>query len=244
MRTLRLLIEYDGTHFVGWQSQENGRTIQGELERAWQILVKEAIRPIGSGRTDAGTHAFGQVAHFQTKSALPIERLLCGLNGILPPDIAIRHIEEAPPDFHARYNAKRKRYRYRIHQGKAALNRPQVWTYYPGLSLPPMVEAAAFLPGEHHFGAFCKQDPVPERFNCQVFAANWSQQGNELVFEIEANRFLRHMVRILVGTMVEIGRSHLPPEAICKLLASGDRAAAGATAPALGLSLLWVAYDP
>jgi tRNA pseudouridine38-40 synthase len=120
MRTLRLLIEYDGSHFVGWQSQENGRTIQGELERAWQILVKEAIRPNGSGRTDAGTHAFGQVAHFQTKSALPIERLLRGLNGILPPDIAIRHIEEAPPDFHARYNAKRKRYRYRIHQGKAA----------------------------------------------------------------------------------------------------------------------------
>ena len=85
---------------------------------------------------------------------------------------------------------------------------------------------------------------MPERFNCQVFAANWSQQGNELVFEIEANRFLRHMVRILVGTMVEIGRSHLPAQAICKLLASGDRAAAGATAPALGLSLLWVAYDP
>lgn len=243
MRTLRLLLEYDGSDFVGWQSQVKSRTIQGELERALQILLKESIRPMGSGRTDAGTHALGQIAHFQTQSTMPTERLLRGLNGLLPADIAIHAVDEVAADFHARYSAKRKRYRYRIHQGKPAINRNQVWTYYPELSLPPMAEAATLLPGKHAFGAFCKQDPVPESMHCQVFAADWSQQGTELIFEIEANRFLRHMVRIIVGTMVEIGRGIRPADDIRTLLASGDRTAAGATAPALGLILLWVAYE-
>jgi len=243
MRILRLLLEYDGSDFVGWQSQDEGRTIQDELERALKILLKESIRPIGSGRTDAGTHALGQVAHFKTHSALSTERILRGLNGLLPCDIAIHQVDEAPLDFHARYSAKHKRYRYRIHRGKPALNRSQVWTYYPELYLAPMAEAAIFLPGEHNFGAFCKQDPVPESFRCHIHAAHWTERGSELVFEIEANRFLRHMVRIIVGTMVEIGRGIRSPEDLPTLLSSGDRSAAGATAPALGLSLLWVAYD-
>ena len=242
MRTLRLLLEYDGTDFVGWQCQDHGRTIQGELERALQILLKESIRPIGSGRTDAGTHALGQVAHFQTRSDLPTECLLRGLNGLLPPDIAIRAVDEAPSDFHARYSAKRKRYRYRIHRGKSAVNRSQVWTYYQELSLAPMAAAARLLTGAHAFGAFCKQDPVPESLSCQIFDATWSKQGLELVFEIEANRFLRHMVRILVGTMVDIGRSTQPPDDISALLVSGNRATAGPTAPSCGLCLLWVTY--
>ena len=242
MRTLRLLLEYDGSDFVGWQCQDHGRTIQGELERALQILLKESIRPIGSGRTDAGTHALGQVAHFQTQSDLPTERLFRSLNGLLPPDVALRAIDEAPADFHARYSAKRKRYRYRIHCGKSAINRSQVWTYYQELSPAPMAAAARLLIGEHAFGAFCKQDPVPASLSCQIFDAAWSKQGAELVFEIEANRFLRHMVRILVGTMVDIGRSTRPPDDISALLSSGNRAAAGPTAPSSGLCLLWVVH--
>ena len=242
MRTLRLLLEYDGTHFVGWQSQDRGRTVQDELERALRVLTKASIRPIGSGRTDAGTHALGQVAHFQTASDLPTERLLRGLNGLLPADIAIRAIDEVPADFHARYSAKRKRYRYRIHLAKSALNRSQVWAYYQALSLAPMRAAARTLIGTHGFGAFCKQDPVPNSLDCQIYDADWSVQGAELVFEIEGNRFLRHMVRILVGTMVDIGRGARPAEDIAALLASGERADAGPTAPAHGLCLLWVAY--
>ena len=242
MRTLRLLLEYDGTHFVGWQSQDRGRTVQDELERALRVLTKASIRPIGSGRTDAGTHALGQVAHFQTASDLPTERLLRGLNGLLPADIAIRAIDEGPADFHARYSAKRKRYRYRIHLAKSALNRSQVWAYYQALSLAPMRAAARALIGTHGFGAFCKQDPVPNSLDCQIYDADWSVQGTELVFEIEGNRFLRHMVRILVGTMVDIGRGARPAEDIAALLASGERADAGPTAPAHGLCLLWVAY--
>jgi tRNA pseudouridine38-40 synthase len=243
MRTLRLLLEYDGSDFAGWQIQDNGRTVQGELERALGILLKESIRPIGSGRTDAGTHALGQVAHFQTASELPTERLLRGLNGLLPVDIAVREIGEVPSDFHARYSAKNKRYRYRIHMGKSAINRSRVWTYHSGLSLAPMVSAARLLLGDHSFGAFCKQDPVPESLHCQIVDCTWSRQGAELVFEIEANRFLRHMVRILVGTMVEIGRGVQPQSHMADLLASGDRSTAGPTAPARGLCLLWVRYD-
>ena len=242
MRTLRLVLEYDGTHFVGWQSQKSGRTVQDALERALHTLLKEPVRLTGSGRTDAGTHTLGQVAHFQTEAALPTHQLLRSLNGLLPPDIAVRAVDEVAEDFHARYSATRKRYRYRIHQGKSAINRTQVWTYYPALSLAPMAAAATTLCGEHSFGAFCKQDPVPEHLTCHIFDAVWSQRGPELVFEIEANRFLRHMVRILVGTMVEIGRGTRPSEAIAELLTSGDRTAAGATAPACGLCLLWVAY--
>ena len=242
MRTLRLVLEYDGTHFVGWQSQKSGRTVQDALEQALHTLLKEPVRLTGSGRTDAGTHALGQVAHFQTEAALPTHQLLRSLNGLLPPDIAVRAADEVAADFHARYSAARKRYRYRIHQGKAAVNRTQVWTYYPALSLAPITEAATTLCGEHSFGAFCKQDPIPEHLTCRVFDAVWSQRGPELVFEIEANRFLRHMVRIIVGTMVEIGRGTMPPEAIAELLTSGDRTAAGTTAPACGLCLLWVAY--
>ncbi len=242
MRTLRLVIEYDGTHFAGWQSQKSDRTVQDALEQALHTLIKEPVRLIGAGRTDAGTHAFGQVAHFQTETTLPLDRLLRSLNGLLPPDIAVRTADEVAAGFHARYSATRKRYRYRIHQGKAAVNRTQVWTYYSALSLAPMAAAARALCGERAFGAFCKQDPIPEHLTCRVFDAVWSQRGPELVFEIEANRFLRHMVRILVGTMVEIGRGMRPPTAITDLLASGDRTAAGATAPASGLCLLWVAY--
>ena len=243
MRTLRLLIEYDGNHFVGWQSQDRGRTVQDELKRALHVLTKESIRPIGSGRTDAGTHALGQVAHFQTASELSTERLLRGLNGLLPADIAIRTIDEAPADFHARYSAVRKRYRYRIHLAKSALNRSQVWAYYQALSLAPMRDAAHVLVGTHGFGAFCKQDPVPDSLDCQIYDADWNAQGGELIFEIEANRFLRHMVRILVGTMVDIGRGVRPAEDIAALLASGERADAGPTAPARGLCLIRVAYD-
>lgn len=242
MRTVRLVIEYDGTHFAGWQSQKSGRTVQDALQRALHILLKEPVRLIGAGRTDAGTHALGQVAHFQTQAALPTDRLRRSLNGLLPPDIAVRAAGEVAAGFHARYSATRKRYRYRIHQGKSAIHRRQVWTYYPALALTPMAAAADSLSGERAFGAFCKQDPVPDHLTCQIFAAAWSQRGSELVFEIEANRFLRHMVRILVGTMVEIGRGRRPPSAIADLIASGDRAAAGPTAPACGLCLLWVAY--
>ena len=242
MRNIRLLLEYDGTDFQGWQIQAQGRTVQGELARALGILLREPIRPTGAGRTDAGTHALGQVAHFHTRSALPCERILRGLNGLLPGDVAVRAADEAPAAFHARYSAYGKRYRYRIHLGKAALNRRYVWTYRHPLDPKPMQEAMGVLPGRHAFGAFCKQDPMPDDFHCQIADCALISGGRELIFEIEADRFLRHMVRILVGTLTEIGAGRRAPEDMAALLDGGKRSGAGVTAPARGLCLLWVAY--
>ncbi|MFC1526495.1 tRNA pseudouridine(38-40) synthase TruA [Candidatus Latescibacterota bacterium] len=249
-RTIRLDLEYDGTDFVGWQIQARGRSIQGELHRALGQLLREEVMPVGSGRTDAGTHALGQVAHFHTTSGLPPERLARALNSLLPPDIAVTACSEASGDFHARYSALSKRYRYRIATAKPALDRRFVWTLYRSLDLQRLNDAAGALSGTHQFAAFCKQDPVPERFDCRILDCCWYRQGLELVFEVEANRFLRHMVRILVGTMVEVGLGQRPGSCLPELLAPCEgasearerRASAGPTAPATGLCLLRVVY--
>ena len=241
-RAIRLVLEYDGTDFAGWQIQARDRTVQGELALALQTLLQEPICPIGAGRTDAGTHALGQVAHFHTHSTLPLLRLQRGLNSLLPPDIAVLRAEEAPADFHVRYSALSKRYRYRIRAAKSAIARRQVWTLYYPLDLEAMQAATRALPGAHSFAAFCNQDPVPENFTCCVLECGWARQEGEMVFEIEADRFLRHMVRILVGTMVEIGRGRRAPEEMAALLDSADRRRAGATAPAHGLCLVRVSY--
>jgi tRNA pseudouridine38-40 synthase len=241
-RTIRLIMEYDGSDFDGWQIQAHGRTVQGETARALESLFQEPIIPISSGRTDAGTHATGQVVHFHTDSLYPTERIQRALNGLLPPDIAIHQVADAPSDFHARYGALSKRYRYRICTGKSAIERHHVWSFYRCLDLHALTAATRFLPGNHNFSAFCKQDPVPENFTCHIIDANWARQGDELVFEIEANRFLRHMVRILVGTLSEIGHGRQNPDYLADLLRGRPRSDAGPTAPAQGLCLLWVNY--
>lgn len=243
MRGIRLLIEYDGSDFVGWQVQKHGRTVQSELANALGILLREEITPIGSGRTDAGTHALGQVAHFHTHSSAATERMLRGLNGLLPRDICIHAVDEVDLDFHARYSAKRKLYRYRIHLGKSAVQRRYTWSLHTALDIERMQDASAHLKGTHNFSAFCKQDPVPNLFSCAIYAADWRSEGHELIFEIEGNRFLRHMVRILVGTIVEIGSNKRPPNDLVRLLQYGRRKEAGKTAPACGLHLLKVCYD-
>ena len=241
-RNIRLLLEYDGTDFAGWQIQAQGRTVQGELARALEILLKEPIRPTGSGRTDAGVHALGQVAHFHTASQLPTDRILRALNGLLPADIAVRAVDGAPPDFHARYSAKSKRYQYRIHCGKSGLNRRYVWTFYQELDFEAMRRAILALPGQHSFAAFCKQNPMPDHFDCWIADCTLARNGAELIFEIEGNRFLRHMVRIIVGTLTEIGTGRRDPRAMADLLLGGQRSRAGVTAPARGLCLLRVSY--
>jgi len=241
-RTLRLLLEYQGTDFCGWQIQPQGRTVQGELARCLQVLLGEEVCPIGAGRTDAGTHALGQVAHLHTHSTLPLYCLHRGLNGLLPPDVAVLRVEEAPAHFHARYSAKTKRYRYRVRTVRSALDRPFVWSLYQELKLEPMSQAAAHLAGAHSFAAFCNQDPLPGSFVCQVQDCGWTRRGPELIFEIAADRFLRHMVRILVGTMVEVGRGRRPSGDMTRLLESADRTLAGPTAPAQGLCLVGVDY--
>ncbi len=241
-RNICLIVEYDGTEFCGWQRQQRGRSVQEELERALATLLRETVGVTGAGRTDAGTHALGQVASFRTASSIALARLCAGLNGLLPPDVAVRAARDVPPEFHARFSARSKRYRYRIHVGKAALARRYVWAVPRSLDAAAMRAAAAALRGTHSFGAFCKQDPVPPNLDCRVIDVELVERGCELIFEIEANRFLRHMVRTVVGTLQEIGAHRRPGSDMAALLASGRRDLAGRTAPARGLCLVQVKY--
>ena len=243
-RTLRLDLEYDGTGFVGWQVQASGRTVQGELQRALRRLLQDEVTPVGSGRTDAGTHALGQVAHIHTDNGLGVEQILRGVNALLPPDVAVSAVRDVDSSFHARFSARGKRYRYRIATRDSPLDRHRVWTMRRPLDLELMVAATRYLTGVLDFRAFCKALPPPDHFECRIDDAEWRLQGRELVFEVAANRFLRHMVRVLVGTLVDVGLGKLPVEGFGRLLAAAaDRSQAGQTAPSCGLCMLYVNYD-
>jgi len=245
VRNLRLLLEYDGSRYHGWQRQKNALTIQEVVESALARLTGENVRLIGSGRTDAGVHARGQVANFRTSSHLPLRAFVSGLNSLLPLDIAVLEAREVPPDFHARYSARAKTYQYHI------LNRPQrsplqqawVWWLPQPLKLELMQEAAAMVVGEHDFGAFRCRGSCSGSPRRRVLAANWQRQSDSLLtFTITANGFLRGMVRSLVGTMVEVGRGKRPLSDMQALLQGSDRSQAGPTAPAQGLVLVGVVY--
>ena len=208
-RTIRLDLEYDGTDFSGWQIQGQGRTVQGELARCLSAFLQEKILPVGAGRTDAGTHALGQVAHFHTSSAHGSKRMERALNGLLPDDIAVTCVREVLDDFHARYSALCKRYRYRMSTRKTAVGRRTAWSVYWPLDIEAMIVASKALPGMHSFRPFCNSNPIPDNYECDIFDVSWDRPDGELIFEIEANRFLRHMVRIIIGTLVAVGAGRL-----------------------------------
>ena len=244
-RNIRLLLEYDGTRYHGWQRQKNADTIQEVVETALGRLTGEEVRLIGSGRTDAGVHALGQVANFHTGSRIPLKAFHEGLNSMLPWDIAVLAASEAPSDFHARKAARAKTYEYRI------LNRPTrspvhhhyAWWLGLPLDLGAMLKAAAALPGEHDFTAFRASGSDNLNPVRRVLKAEWRQHpGGRLSFHITANGFLRGMVRSLVGTMAEIGKGKAPPKTLEELLHSRDRHRAGPTAPPQGLFLVEVVY--
>lgn len=244
-RNIRLLLEYDGTRYHGWQRQQNAATIQGVLEEALQRLTGEKMRLIGSGRTDAGVHALGQAANFHTTSHIPLKAFHAGLNSLLPRDIAVLEAAEAPPEFHARKSAKAKTYEYRLlnRRNRSPLSRHYGWWLADPLDLEAMIRAAGVLPGEHDFSAFKASGSDNVNPVRRVLAAGWQDEpGGWLIFTITANGFLRGMVRSLVGTLVEIGRGKAPPETLPELLQSGDRRLTGPTAPPQGLFLVEVNY--
>ena len=244
-RNLKLILEYDGTRHHGWQRQKNAPTIQEAVEQALARLTGEAIRVIGSGRTDAGVHALGQVASFHTASTLPLSAFLNGLNSLLPFDIAILDVAEAPRDFHARKAARAKTYEYRILNRpiRSPLHRGQSWWISQPLNLSAMQAAAAALPGEHDFSAFQASGSSVKNPLRHVLQAGWEKSGNDiLIFSITANGFLRGMVRSLTGTMVEVGKEKRPPEDLAELLQTGNRRRTGPTAPPQGLFLMEVVY--
>jgi tRNA pseudouridine38-40 synthase len=245
MRNIKLLIEYDGTNYQGWQVQPKGPTIQGILEEKIGLLTGESVQLFGSGRTDSGVHALGQVAHFKTQSRMDIRTIQRALNSLLPPDIVIQKVEEVDEGFHARKHSKSKVYEYRIlnRNLRSAFQRDYVWNIPQKLDLEAMREATRFLIGEHDFSSFRSTGSPTRTTIRRVIQAEWKKgRGGLICFEIEANGFLKQMVRAIVGTLVEVGKGRIGSEAFRKILDSKDRKKAGPTAPAHGLFLKEVKY--
>ncbi len=242
MRTLVLKIEYDGTDFLGWQLQPEGRTVQGVLEEAMRRILQTEIRATAAGRTDAGVHAAGQVVHFRSDTAMVVDRLKKGLNGVLPADVRVLEAARAPDDFHARFSAVGRRYRFRIIRRPSAMRRHHAWHVAYPLDVDAMRRACSPLVGCHDFTSFCQATSTADGTVCEVRELDWVEEADELRLWIEANRFLHHMVRAIVGTAVDIGRGRWPERVMAEMLEAKDRRAAGANAPAHGLCLESVRY--
>lgn len=245
-RRLVLWVEYDGTDFRGWQVQPGARTVQGELEGALATLCGEAVRVVGSGRTDSGVHALGQVAHFDTRSALSLLKVRLGVNGLTGEDLAVVDCREAAGGFHAQHDALRKTYRYRILNRRApsALRRGRAWHLRAPLDVERMAQAASFLAGEHDFAAFCREQGRPASTVRCLERLEVRREADEILIEASGDGFLRHMVRTIVGTLAQAGRGERPPESLKEVLESRDRTRAGPTAPPQGLFLVEVDYGP
>jgi tRNA pseudouridine38-40 synthase len=250
MRNLKLILAYDGSGFSGWQVQPDSATVQGTLASAIGRITGEKVLPQGSGRTDAGVHALGQVATFVTGSRIPAENLVKALNDILPASIRVLEASEAAAEFHARKSARAKTYRYRMYRRPICppfLAR-YVWHYPYPLDEDAIQRAAARVVGEHDFTSFAAVDPErgTDEENVsnvrQVFESAWERTGDELVYTVRGSGFLHHMVRNLVGTFVLTGKGTLRAEDVTRILETRNRSAAGATAPAGGLYLVSVEY--
>jgi len=241
----RLLIEYDGTDYHGWQRQKNGRTIQGEIERALAKMTGQQLILNGSGRTDAGVHALGQVANFRCDTKLTPKIFQNGLNSLLNRDIVIRDCQQTGENFHARYDAKSKRYRYRILNAPipSAIHRRYAWFIRKKLDTDAMRAAVSHIMGKHDFAAFEGAGSPRAHTIRSVLNANFTESDHgHLHFEIEADGFLRFMVRNIVGTLTDVGLGKLAPDDFRRILLSKDRNQAGITAPPHGLFLVCVMY--
>lgn len=257
MRTLKLTVAYDGTDFAGWQRQASVRTVQAAIEDALLPIERQRAVVIGAGRTDAGAHAAGQVASVRLESSLAADVLRRALNGTLPPDVRVLEVEDAPADFNAQFAARSKTYRYQIWTGSVLppAVRRTTWHVPQHLDLERLSEAAATIVGEHDFAGFQAAGSdvittVREILQSSLFAPSVAdlvageglEIGRMLRYDVTGTGFLRHMVRNLVGTLVEIGRGWRPPDDLRRILASRDRSQAGPTAPAHGLTLWEVRY--
>ena len=244
MRTLKLVLEYDGFDYCGWQVQAKVPTLQGVIEVALEKILGEHIRIHGAGRTDAKVHALGQVASFRCPSDIPATALQRALNSTLPRDVVVQEVQDVPANFHARFSALGKMYTYRI------LNRPiraplrlrYAWHIPQVLDLPAIALAALSLQGTHDFKSFQATGSEVKTTERTLLELTVSREGDEIVMSCTANGFLRHMVRNMVGTLVEVGRGVRPPADVKRILDGCDRQLAGATAPPQGLCLVQVMY--
>lgn len=247
MRNIKLVLEYDGTNYNGFQVQEKTQlpTIQGVLEDKLSFLAKQRIRITGAGRTDAGVHAKGQVVNFRSQWNIPIEKVSLALNSILPKDIAVKTAEDVGEEFHARFDARGKSYRYRIYNNRipSVFDTKYSWFIPYFVDLDKMIEGSKTLFGEHDFTSFRASGSVVKDSIRTIYNLDLKQKGPIIELTISGNGFLYNMVRIIAGTLVEVGRGKLTTGDVKRILEAKDRKEAGPTAPPHGLFLMDVFYD-
>lgn len=234
-------LSYNGSNYHGWQAQENVPTVQAEIEKALYIIMQRQVSIIGCGRTDTGVHAKQYTAHFDLEIPLPVN-LTHRLNSLLPADIAIHECTQVSETFHARFDAVFRQYRYYIHYQKDPFKQQTSWLRQGNLDFELMNEAASFLVGTKEFKCFCKGEPPNGNYNCQVLEAFWETEESGAIFTISANRFLRNMVRAIVGTLIEVGQHKISIDEFKSILQNGTRSDAGNSVPAHGLFLEKVEY--
>jgi tRNA pseudouridine38-40 synthase len=242
---IKVVLEYDGTAFAGFQQQARGRTVEGELKRALWELTGESVKVVGAGRTDAGAHALGQVVSFRLPARLPESRLLPALNARLPADVAALRAEAVADDFHARYSARWRRYRYRYldRPARPALERGRCWHLRAALDVDAMQAAAKALVGRHDWTSFCSAaEPQRTRVR-EMRSVSVRRDGEFVALELVAEGFLRGLARGIAGALAEVGTRRRPPEWVGEVLAARDRSRAARTAPAGGLYLVEVIYE-
>ena len=240
MKRVMLTVAYDGTAYHGWQIQPNGETIEGILNRCLSETLGEKIEVIGASRTDSGVHAMGNIAVFDTDSPIPADKISYALNQRLPEDIKIQKSEEVVVDFHPRHCESRKTYEYRIYCAPFPMPVKRLYahfTYIP-MDVERMRQGAVYLVGKHDFKSFCSTEAQVETTVRQVDSVEVVQEGKEIVIRVAGRGFLYNMVRIIAGTLMEVGRGHIAPEEVKTILEARDRQAAGPTAPACGLTLI------
>jgi tRNA pseudouridine38-40 synthase len=244
MRNLKLILAYDGTHFHGWQVQPQLSTVQGELQTALQKLFNHDINVVGSGRTDAGVHAHGQVASVETIRSMDTDAVLRGANALLPVEIRVLSVEEVGPDFHARRSARAKTYEYHIwrHPIVSPFHCRYVYGFRYPLDESLVDRGAEYFIGTHDFTSFCATSTEIEDRTRTIYDAAWTRSDNEWVFRIRGNGFLQYMVRTITGTLLKIGQRRIEPERIPEMFEARDRRLAGPSVPPHGLHLIEVEY--
>jgi tRNA pseudouridine38-40 synthase len=241
---IKVVLEYDGSGFAGWQQQAKGRTVEAELKRALRSITGQDLKVYAAGRTDAGAHAEGQVVNFQTDGRISPHRLMAGLNAKLPADVAVLSAEEMPDEFHARYSARWRRYRYRYldRPSRPALERGRCWHVRGSLDADAMSLAAKALVGKHDWTSYCSASEPPDARVREMRSARVQRHGDVIELELVAEGFLRGLARGIAGALAEVGRGRRPPEWVGEVLEARDRRRAARTAPAGGLTLVEVIY--
>jgi tRNA pseudouridine38-40 synthase len=241
---IKVVLEYDGSGFAGWQQQAHGRTVEAELKRALRELMGAEHKVYAAGRTDAGAHAEGQVVSFEMDGRITPIRLVAALNARLPEDVAVLTAEVAPDGFHARYSARWRRYRYRYldRRARPALERNRCWHIGGPLDVDAMSAAAKALVGKHDWTSYCSASEPPDGRVREMRSAKTARRGDFVELELVAEGFLRGLARSIAGALAEVGRGRKPPEWVGEVLAARDRRLAARTAPAGGLTLMEVIY--